>query len=185
MKKLILLTTIWAGGFAALFAQKLDTYTCGHVYGIASHESHQDTLALVQANVFWQGTTLGTTTDEEGFFRLNLTPASRRLVADYVGYKADTLVVQPGMHGLAIYLQPDDHHGEMTIEGKKPNTLHLLEAEVNTQIITRQGLRTLACCNLAESFENSLSVDVEQSDAVSGAKRIKHNTLKTILVRGG
>ncbi len=173
MKKFIFLIALWLGGAAGLFAQAKDTFTCGHVYGIVHHDSHQDTLALVNANVFWLNTALGSITDEDGFFRLDLTESSNRLVADYVGYEADTLTVQPGMHGLAIYLEPDHHHGEMTIEGKKPHTLHLHEANVNTQVITRQGLRTLACCTLAESFENSLSVDVEQSDAVSGAKRIK------------
>lgn len=172
MNKLILFLFFWAGA-AALEAQPRDTWTCGHVYGIELHGAHQDTLPLIHANVMWAGTTLGTVSDDEGFFKLDLAPASKKLVAGYVGYESDTLVVEPGMHGLAFYLEPDDHHEEMTIEGKKPHTLHLHEAEVNTQSITRQGLRTLACCNLAESFENSLSVDVEQSDAVSGAKRIK------------
>ncbi len=173
MKAFMLVLTIWLAACTALFAQEKDTYTCGHIYGIAYHETHQDTLPLIHANVYWLNTVAGATTDDQGFFRLDLSAASDRLVADYVGFAADTLSVQPGMHGLAIYLQPDHRHGEMTITGEKPHTHHLHEAEVNTQIITRQGLRTLACCNLAESFENSLSVDVEQSDAVSGAKRIK------------
>ena len=173
MKRIIFFLFFWAGGTAALYAQARDTWTCGHVYGIELFESHQDTVVLIHANVFWAGTNLGTVSDDEGFFKLNLSPSSKKLVASYVGYDSDTLQVEPGMHGLSFYLKPDHRYGSMTIEGKKPHTLHLREAEVNTQIITRQGLRTLACCNLAESFENSLSVDVEQSDAVSGAKRIK------------
>lgn len=173
MKKIFFLLFLWAGAAPALFAQAKDTWTCGTVYGIEFHHNHQDTIALIHANVMWAGTTLGTVSDDVGFFKLDLSPASKKLVAGYVGYESDTLQVEPGMHGLAFYLKPDDRHEEMIIEGKKPHTLHLHEAEVNTQSITRQGLRTLACCNLAESFENSLSVDVEQSDAVSGAKRIK------------
>ena len=42
-----------------------------------------------------------------------------------------------------------------------------------TTVITNEGLRKAACCNLAESFENTATVDVEYSDAVSGAKQIQ------------
>ncbi|MDR1740108.1 MAG: TonB-dependent receptor [Bacteroidales bacterium] len=44
---------------------------------------------------------------------------------------------------------------------------------VKTEVITSAGLMQLACCNLAESFENSATVDVGYSDAVSGAKQIQ------------
>ena len=115
MNKLILFLFFWAGA-AALEAQPRDTWTCGHVYGIELHGAHQDTLPLIHANVMWAGTTLGTVSDDEGFFKLDLAPASKKLVAGYVGYESDTLVVEPGMHGLAFYLEPDDHHEEMTIE---------------------------------------------------------------------
>lgn len=173
MKKIFFLFMLGAIMVPALYAQKMDTWTCGHVYGIEFRADQQDTIPLVHANVYWAQTTLGSVTDEDGFFRLDLTPESRRLVAGFVGYKSDTLTVQPGTHGLAFFLLPDKRHEEMDIKAQRPNTLHLQEAKINTQSITQQGLRTLACCNLAESFENNISVDVEQSDAVSGAKRIK------------
>jgi outer membrane receptor for ferrienterochelin and colicin len=41
-----------------------------------------------------------------------------------------------------------------------------------TQIISTEGLRRAACCNLAESFESSVAVDAEFADAVSGARQI-------------
>lgn len=41
------------------------------------------------------------------------------------------------------------------------------------EVITADGLKGLACCNLGESFENSASVDVGYSDAVSGSKQIQ------------
>ena len=41
------------------------------------------------------------------------------------------------------------------------------------EIISAEGLKHLACCNLGESFENSASVDVGYSDAVSGSKQIQ------------
>lgn len=45
--------------------------------------------------------------------------------------------------------------------------------EIRTEIITAAGLCKMACCNLAESFENSASVTVGYSDAVTGARQIR------------
>lgn len=45
--------------------------------------------------------------------------------------------------------------------------------EIRTEVITAAGLNKMACCNLAESFENSASVTVGYSDAVSGARQIR------------
>ena len=174
MKKVFLLLALWATAATQVLAQQpRDTWTCGYVYGLQPRGAAQDTIPLIQANLFWAGTALGGVSDEDGWFRLDLTPATQMLVANYVGYQNDTLRVIPGTHHLALYLKPDGRFEEMTVAADKPHSLHLREAQVNTQSITQKGLRALACCNLAESFENSISVDVEQSDAVSGARRIK------------
>lgn len=45
--------------------------------------------------------------------------------------------------------------------------------EIRTEVISSQGLMKMACCNLAESFENSASVTVGYSDAVTGARQIR------------
>lgn len=44
---------------------------------------------------------------------------------------------------------------------------------VRTEVISAAGLCKMACCNLAESFENSASVTVGYSDAVTGARQIR------------
>lgn len=45
--------------------------------------------------------------------------------------------------------------------------------ELRTEVISSAGLMKMACCNLAESFENSASVSVGYSDAVTGARQIR------------
>ena len=45
--------------------------------------------------------------------------------------------------------------------------------EIRTEVISAAGLCKMACCNLAESFENSASVTVGYSDAVTGARQIR------------
>lgn len=44
---------------------------------------------------------------------------------------------------------------------------------MRTELISASGLQKMACCNLAESFENSASVTVGYSDAVTGARQIR------------
>ena len=44
---------------------------------------------------------------------------------------------------------------------------------IRTEVISASGLCKMACCNLAESFENSASVTVGYSDAVTGARQIR------------
>lgn len=45
--------------------------------------------------------------------------------------------------------------------------------DLRTEVISSEGLLKMACCNVAESFENSASVTVGYSDAVTGARQIR------------
>lgn len=45
--------------------------------------------------------------------------------------------------------------------------------DIRTEVISAAGICKMACCNLAESFENSASVTVGYSDAVTGARQIR------------
>ncbi len=55
------------------------------------------------------------------------------------------------------------HHGGTLSRGQ----------DLRTEIINSSGLMKMACCNLAESFENSAAVTVGYSDAVTGARQIR------------
>ena len=48
-----------------------------------------------------------------------------------------------------------------------------VKGPTNSQLITRDELFKAACCNLGESFTTNPSVDVNYSDAATGAKQIK------------
>ncbi len=56
---------------------------------------------------------------------------------------------------------------------KKSNGTDIQELNpIRTEKITQKELKKNACCNLAESFESSPTVDVSYSNAVTGAKQI-------------
>lgn len=132
-----------------------------------------DNEPLIGASVYWAGTTVGTSTDASGAFHIHRVKGYDRLVASYLGYVNDTLRVESGATAdfrlASEGVQVDDVVVEGTLSGNFVKRDGLLKGEM----ISFAGLCKMACCNLAESFENSASVTVGYSDAISGARQIK------------
>ena len=125
--------------------------------------------------VGWMGTDVGTLTDTEGGFVLSIHPKVHILVTQSMGYVSDTLVV----HSLTdTVVEIRLHHSgvqlkRVKVRSRRRATFSKMNSIEQTEVITTEGLRGLACCNLGESFENSATVDVGYSDAVSGSKQIQ------------
>ena len=95
-----------------------------------------------------------------------------RLVASFLGCTNDTLRVESGAGRLVIRLEPDGLAVEdVVIEGTQRGNFVKSDGIAKNEMISFAGLCKMACCNLAESFENSASVTVGYSDAISGARR--------------
>lgn len=126
------------------------------------------------ANVVWQGTQVGTSTDADGHFVLDKKGDSApRLVVSSVGYIADTIEAQFGT-AMQVALRPSAYAlAGVEIKGRQKGNFTKMNTTQQEEVISLAGLRGLACCNLGESFENSASVDVGYSDAVSGSKQIQ------------
>ncbi len=59
---------------------------------------------------------------------------------------------------------------------------------MKTEVVGKLGLQKMACCNVAESFENSASITVSNSDGVTGTKQIRMlglNGIYTSLLQDG
>ncbi|MDR1877436.1 MAG: TonB-dependent receptor [Flavobacteriaceae bacterium] len=61
----------------------------------------------------------------------------------------------------------------VVVSGNRPGTVLSSANSLKTETITQTGLKKMACCTLSESFENSASVSVGFTDAVSGARQIQ------------
>ena len=110
-------------------------------------------------------------TDADGKFQLTDPGDRATLVATYVGYSRDTVVVTPGMTHADFFLSGENDLDQATVTAKQEGLSRL--KSVKTEAITSAGLCKMACCALAESFENSASVSVGYADAVTGARQIK------------
>lgn len=126
---------------------------------------------LVGANVVWQGTNSGTTTDASGTFSLNRINETDSLVVSFVGYQNDTIYCKD-IDFVEIKLQGEITLDDVVVKATRPGVMKAKGAQ-NIDVIGGAELCRAACCNLGESFSNNPSVDVEYSDAATGSKHIK------------
>ena len=133
-----------------------------------------DKQPLIGASVYWAGTTIGAGTDAQGAFQLHRVKGYDRLVASYLGYINDTIRVESGVDKVEFTLRSEGVALEdVVVEGNLSGNFVKRDGIVKGEMISFAGLCKMACCNLAESFENSASVTVGYSDAISGARQIK------------
>ncbi|MCQ2167940.1 MAG: TonB-dependent receptor [Bacteroidales bacterium] len=72
-----------------------------------------------------------------------------------------------------IYGERKDTLAATVFTGRQSTNYLSRGKDIRTEVISAAGLCKMACCNLAESFENSASVSVGYSDAVTGARQIR------------
>ena len=129
-------------------------------------------LPLMGAEVYWNGTQIGVSTDDNGTFTLKHTENSNTLVISYIGYKTKTVKVT-NSEALHIQLEPQSALEEVVVTQKRANTMKSQWQVANLHTMSSGELLKAACCNLSESFSTNPSIDVNFSDAVTGNKQIK------------
>ena len=127
---------------------------------------------LPGASVYWADTSVGTATDLEGNFSLYRVKGNDALVATFLGYTNDTIRVEQKMREVVLRLAEGVAVDAVVVDANLGNYIRQ-DGLLKSENISFAGLCKMACCSLAESFENSASVTVGFSDAISGARQIK------------
>ncbi len=155
---------------------------CGGVTQSSAATKQQSVIGSIKDNtgavvtgatVVWAGTNVATTSDTEGRFKLHRVKDNEKLVAYMLGYRIDTIAVANGAERLDIKLQSLRDLESVEVHSKLNANFISLDGIAKNEVISFAGLCKMACCNLAESFENSASVTVGFSDAISGARQIQ------------
>jgi outer membrane receptor protein involved in Fe transport len=150
--------------------------TFSQVKGVVLGHDTLQKKAIKGASLLLLESQIKTASNEEGGFEFIL-PKSlpQTLVISAKGYYNDTLILtkKDRFSALQIVLYSQKLLPEIVFVYRKADhgisrlkTLHVEE-------INSGELRKAACCNLSESFESNASVDVNITDAVSGAKKIQ------------
>lgn len=166
MKKIIIIAIVLIASLNA----KAQNQIVGKVVEIVNDGSE---LPIPGANVYWEGTTIGAATQEEGDFSIvEPTAFPATIVVSFVGYQQYTQLIKDNTQ-LYIYLTPSLELKEVKVKGKVNTTKFSTVNSINMQTLSTGELEKAACCNLSESFSTNATVDVNFTDAVSGAKKIQ------------
>ncbi|MFI3303373.1 MAG: TonB-dependent receptor [Rikenellaceae bacterium] len=128
---------------------------------------------LVGATVWWADTSVGESTTASGEYSIHRVKGYDLLVAGYVGFLNDTIRVESTMQRVNFVLKSALELESVVVESTLNGNYIRQDGIAKDEMISFAGLCKMACCNLAESFENSASVTVGFSDAISGARQIQ------------
>lgn len=128
-----------------------------------------DTTPVASASIQWLHTAVGTLSGTDGTFALSRTRTDTLLIS-FPTYETDTLQIADSQNDITVFLSKSHTLAEVRVVSQDGSYISV--QPILTTVITTQGLRRAACCNLAESFESTVAVDMEYSDAVTGAKQI-------------
>ncbi len=161
---------IWATLSLSLFSVN------AQMKGIVLGSDNQTKKPIFRAKITLLNSNTGAYTEEDGRFEIIL-PKSLpdTMVISAFGYNSDTLVVtkKDRFIGLEVILFSDQLLPEIVVEARRASHSISRLKTLQVEEIGAGELRKAACCNLSESFETNASIDVNITDAVSGAKRIQ------------
>ena len=130
--------------------------------------------ALPGASVRWIGTTVGTTTNENGVFLLDSAAIDdRRVVVSFIGFRTDTISAA-GRTYVSIVLQRDATAlKEAVVTGERAGAYLDRMSVVKTEVITQKELTKGACCDLAGCFGTQASVQAQTTNVVTNTKELR------------
>ncbi|MBR6847876.1 MAG: TonB-dependent receptor [Bacteroidales bacterium] len=157
----------------SLLALMTSAFAQNVIEGTVYEEVDGKRQPLPGVNVYWKIANVGTVTDEQGHYSLEIHPTYKCLVFSFVGYLNDTVhhMAKP-QHYDHVMSTPVTLSEVEIAARQKAQYVSALDPR-HIEHITSEALRRCACCSLAESFETNASVDVAYADAVTGAKQIE------------
>lgn len=162
---------MWYKYILLLFIIGIPTLAVAQVEGYVKDSNG---FPLPGAHIRWAGEKSGIAADSEGHFHLHSIPKKNRLlIASYVGFKNDSILIEEKNAKVTFTLQEDATLSEATVLRTRTGTYKSFSSVENVDLITSDELCRAACCNLGESFVTNPSVDVSYSDAATGAKQIR------------
>lgn len=150
--------------------------TCGFEFVSAQVKGivkDADGNPLPGASVVWMDASAGVTTSLDGGFEIQKKRSNEQLIISFVGYESDTITVAKPNEVLDVVLTDGVTLSQVEVVARKLGTMKLRNSVMNSDMISSTELSRAACCNLGESFVTNPSVDVNYSDAATGAKQIK------------
>lgn len=139
---------------------------------ILSQLIDQTGTPIIAAWVSVNHSSLKVQSDENGKFELNTTSWPAHLDIDLGDGEVVHVDVADAASAKVITATKIHKLEEFVIKDKVTRELNTLQTR-NVETITKKEFQKAACCRLSESFDNTGSVSVSETDAVTGAKEME------------
>ena len=134
---------------------------------------------LFNATVHWNNTSYGTTTDENGEFKIEkigtLTKYNiedSRLIISFIGFQSDTITIQEGQSSILSSLQPSNTLNTVQLTENASGIIIDKSKALKIETITSKELTKAACCDLAGCFETQMSVQAKTTNIIIDSKEL-------------
>jgi TonB-dependent receptor len=137
-----------------------------------------DNSPMWGTNIYVKGTTIGTTSDAEGRYRLAGIPQGKAVIIyRYLGYQADTVkvdIIEGNTVNINLKLKPEAIRGDEIIvtaqlQGQQAAINQQLNSNTIVNIVSSDKIQALPDANVAESIGRLPGISVER-DAGEGSK---------------
>ena len=148
----------------------------GQLRGLIQGEDENEKKPINNAKIRLKNAKTGTFSAEDGTFELSLPKVlPDTLVFSANGYYNDTVIVTKSdrFSAISVTLYSVRALPEFIMSSRRKSSSISKMKTLHVEELTSAELRKAACCNLSESIETNASVDVNITDAVSGAKKIQ------------
>jgi len=140
---------------------------------ITGKVTNDKNIPLFGANVYWLGTTIGVSTNDNGEFKISVKGISnKKLIASYVGHTPDTIVITD-QSAIEISLKESKSLEEIVIKEQRDGIIISNLTPIKAEIITQTELRKAACCDLAGCFETQISVQPQTTNIITNSKELR------------
>lgn len=161
---LLVLLSLWLGNTNA-FAQFR-----GRVLEISSEG---DSLSVPGAILNWKNTAIASNSDADGRFVIPYSKDQNVLLVSALSFDKKEIRILDSTSFMLIVLKSNSTLKEVEVVHYSSGTEISFLKPMKVEILSERSLMKAACCNLSESFETNPSIDVNFTDAVSGAKQIQ------------
>ncbi len=129
--------------------------------------------SLISASVYWLGTNENVTTGNDGEFNISIPVIeNKKLVASYLGYKADTIEVT-NQTFIEFNLKAAEILREVVVTEQREGVIISDIKPIKTEMITQAELRKAACCDLAGCFGTQTTVQPHTTNILTNSKELR------------
>jgi outer membrane receptor for ferrienterochelin and colicins len=128
---------------------------------------------IIGAWIYWLGTAIGETTNNQGAFEISATNISnKKLIASYVGRSSDTIEII-NQTFVEFHLQETKTLNEVVVQGQRDGVIISDINPIKTEQITQTELKKSACCDLAGCFETQTTVQPQTTNVITNSKELR------------